>query len=162
MGESTTIAHALLTIAAITIASVFAFVMLTKISSLNSSIGQFIYSNVNTVQSDLSIIDFFYNSSGNCFVIYVKNVGSTSISLSNLNLTDVYLGTYNSASLLFTYDPAGSPGHWNYTTAFSSNLTWPPGGTIIVFLYNQTAVQPPYYLKMVLPSGVGAEMVKPG
>ncbi|MGC8910448.1 MAG: flagellin, partial [Fervidicoccaceae archaeon] len=62
MGESTTITHAILTIAAVTIASIFAFVMLTKISALNSSVSQMIYSNVNSMESSVTIIDFYYSS----------------------------------------------------------------------------------------------------
>ncbi|AFH42914.1 flagellar protein FlaG [Fervidicoccus fontis] len=162
MGESTTITHALLTIAAITIASIFAFVMISKISAINSSITQMISSNVNNMESSITIIDFFYNSSGGSFVIYVKNVGTSDISLSALQNTDVYIGTYNSPLTLYTYLSSAYPGHWNYTLAIGGSNSWSAGSTIIIYLYNQTSISPPYYVKIVLPIGIGSELVEGG
>ncbi|MEM3970957.1 MAG: hypothetical protein QW736_07030, partial [Fervidicoccaceae archaeon] len=159
MGESTTITHALLTIAAITIASIFAFVMLTKISALNSSISQIIYSNVNNMENSITIIDFYYNSSNQSFVVYVKNTGNADISPGFASMTDIYLGTYGFGPILYTYSSTPSPGHWTYIK-LQPDISWKSGETIIMLIFNTTSISPPYSLKIVLPGGVGGEMVK--
>lgn len=161
MGESTTITHALLTIAAITIASIFAFVMLTKISTLNSSISQMIYSNVNGMESSITIIDFYYDSQNQSFVVFVKNTGSMDISPTFASMTDVYLGTYGQGTSLYTYSSSPSPGHWSYTKT-QPTASWKAGETIVILVYNTTAVIPPYQIKIVMPNGIGAEMAKGG
>ncbi|PNV78654.1 MAG: hypothetical protein C0179_08570 [Fervidicoccus sp.] len=161
MGESTTITHAILTIAAVTIASIFAFVMLTKISALNSSVSQMIYSNVNSMESSVTIIDFYYSSQNQSFIVFVKNTGSMDISPSFSSMTDVYLGTYGQGSVLYTYASSPSLGHWSYTKT-QPDPSWKAGETIIIYIYNTTTVLPPYQVKVVMPNGVGAEMVRGG
>jgi len=161
LGESTTITHALLTIAAVTIASIFAFVMLTKISALNSSISQMIYSNVNSMESSITIIDFYYSPLNQSFVVFVKNTGSMDISPTFANMTDVYLGTYGQGLTLFTYSTSQSPGHWSYAKT-QTDSSWKAGETIVIYIYNTTSVSPPYQVKIVMPSGLGAEMVRGG
>ncbi|MCI4396939.1 MAG: hypothetical protein JHC28_05210 [Thermoprotei archaeon] len=161
MGESTTITHALLTIAAVTIATIFAFTMLSKISALNNSISQMIYSNVNNMESSITIIDFYYDSQNQSFIIYVKNTGSMDISPTFANMTDVYLGTYGQGSTLYTYSSDPSPGHWTYYKTQQGDA-WKTGETIIIALFNSTSISPPYQLKIIMPSGLGGEFVRGG
>ena len=162
MGASTTITHALLTIAAITLAAIFAFTIISKTTSLTSSISQFIFSESQNLKTSITIIEVHYDSSLSCFVIYVKNTGSYSMPLSILNETDVYLGTYGSALNLYTYNPLGGAGHWNYTQYGVNNSSWDVGETLALYLYNSTNVSPPYHVKIVLPSGIGGEIVEGG
>lgn len=162
MGSSTTIAHALLTIAAITVASAFAFAMILKTGSLTSSISQLVFSQSNELRTDLTIVEVQYDPSLGAFVVYVKNTGLNDIPLSQLELTDVYLGTYGGSLSLYLYNPAGGAGYWNYTKTVTSASSWVAGETLIVKVYNNTRVDPPYHVRVVLPGGEGAETVDGG
>ncbi len=162
MGASTTIAHALLTIAAITLAAAFAFTMIAKTSSLTSSISQFIFSQSQNLRTSITLIEVHYDDSLSCFVIYVKNTGEVDYPLSVLNNTDIYIGTYGSSLSLYTYDLSGSTGHWNYTQKGEENSAWDAGETIEIHLYNSTSIEPPYYVRITLPNGIGSELVEGG
>ncbi len=162
MGASTTIAHALLTIAAITIAAAFAFTMIAKTSSLTSSISQFIFSQSQNLRTSISIIEVHYDSSLACFVVYVKNTGEVDYPVTILNNTDVYLGTYGSSLTLYIYNASGGAGYWNYTQKGVIDNTWSAGETIEIHVYNQTSVEAPYHVRVVLPNGVRSELVEGG
>ncbi len=162
MGASTTIAHALLTIAAIAVAATFAFTMIAKTTTLNSGISQMLFSQSQNLRMDITIIDFYYDTTNNYFTIYAKNTGYIDINLSLLNDTDIYLGEYGSELDLYTYNQTGGAGHWNYTQTDNDSSVWSTGETLVIHLFNQTSIDTPYYLKMVLPNGESDEMVKTG
>ena len=162
MGSSTTIAHALLTIAAITVASAFAFAMILKTGSLTSTISQLVFSQTNELRTDLTIVEVQYDPGLGAFVVYVKNTGLSDIPSSQLELTDVYLGTYGESLSLYLYKATGGTGYWNYTKTLSTTPSWVAGETIIMYVYNSTQVNPPYHVRVVLPGGEGAETVDGG
>ncbi len=162
MGASTTIAHAVLTIAALAIAASFAFAIILKTGSLTSSISQLIFSQSNELRTDITIIDVYYSSTNSSFIIYVKNTGSLDISSTSLQQTDVYLGTYGGELKLYTYSATGGGGKWNYTETDASTTGWSSGETIVIRVYNTTSVSTPYQVKIILPNGEGEEYVSGG
>jgi flagellar protein FlaG len=159
LGASTTITHAILTIAAVVLAASFAFTIILKTTSLTSSISQLIFSEENSFETKIAITYVTYSPSKECFQIYVKNIGYNDISPDAIKLMDVYLGSYYGPLQLYPYNSSASPGYWNYTKTDSTTPSWGTGETIVLNLYNNTLVSPPYHVKVVLPSGVGDEYV---
>ncbi len=157
MGASTTITHAILMIAAVIIASIFAFTVILKTSTLTSSISQIIFSEQSAFKTQLTITDIEYSSSKGCFEIYVKNTGYSDITEDLIEKMDVYLGGEGDGLDLYVYSSTPTLGQWNYTETLYNDNSWNVGETIIIHAYNSTEIKPPYHVKIVLPNGVGTE-----
>lgn len=159
MGFSTTITHAILIVAALTAASILSTAVILKFNFLTSTLSQVVRSQANSLLTDITIIDVFYNSSGNYFIIYAKNTGKLEISQNSLSKADVYLGSYGEPLALYTYNASGGLGHWNYTKTDSSSTNWLLGETIIIRVFNDTVIQAPYHVKVYIPDATVEEFV---
>ncbi|MEM3927228.1 MAG: flagellin [Desulfurococcaceae archaeon] len=91
MGESTTITHALLTIVAVILASLFAVAVMGQLNSLVNSISVAIKSRSDTFRLSVNIIYAYYN--GTHVMIYVKNTGD--LPYSKLDGIDIFIKDYN-------------------------------------------------------------------
>jgi len=159
LGFSTTITHAILVVAALTAASILSTAIIIKFNFITSTISQVVQSQANSLLTDITIIDVFYNSTGGYFIIYAKNTGNLEIARDSISKTDVYLGRYGDALDLYIYNASGGPGYWNYSKADPSSTSWLVGETITIKVYNRTTVQSPYHVKICLPSAVVEEFV---
>jgi len=151
MGESTTIVHALLTIAALLLAAIFAVTVLGRLGFLQSTLSDLIRSKTEIIQTNVKIVSGFYNESEDAYVIYVKNIGNRPITQQMLNNTDIYLGTYGAEVKLYRYGD-GSVGTWTATDLNGDGI-WSSGETLIIKVYTGSEVQSPVYVKIVLPTG---------
>ena len=156
MGESTTITHALLTIVAISIAASFALIVISRASLLSSTISQMVYSKSQEMRIQITVT-YMYNNSSTEYIVFAKNTGTSS--LTGFSLIDVYFGTFGEELKLYTYNQSGGAGHWNVTEYGSTQGVWEKGETIEIHIYTSQPVDPPYYVKIVLPFGSGAEEV---
>ena len=149
---SAVVSTAILVIAGVLMASIFAVAIISQAGAIDSA---FKLASQNALDKMKTSIDIIYLTvNGSYFVAYVKNVGQKSISASELNMTDVYLG--NDTTLkLYVYGRTGTD-IWNYTETVDDGV-WEPGETIVMRIYNSTALEGPYYIKVVLPNGVSDE-----
>ena len=157
MGFTSVVVEGILLITAVVAASVFAVAFLTKMGEVKDAFVYSMKANVAKVKTKIAVIYATYNNSGGFFVVYAKNVGQYDVS--PIGKIDVYFGTVGKA-VLYNYDLDGvfSHGEWTYTE-FSSRKAgvWEVGETIEIKIYNSTVVNPPYYVKIVLPYGESAE-----
>lgn len=160
MGESTTIAHALLTIVAITLATTFGVAMLGRLGYIQSAIADFFKVKTDMLRTSMRIISGFYNESEGLYVIYIKNVGTVDVPLSTMNKTDIYMGPYGGETKLYTYGN-GSLGTWTATDVDGDDM-WESGETLIVKVNTGGDLGSSVYVKIVLPSGASDEAVIPG
>ncbi len=160
MGESTTVAHALLTIVAITLATTFGVAMLGRLGYIQSAIADFFKIKTNMLRTNIRIITGFYNETEGMYVIYVKNVGAVNIPLSELNKTDVYLGPYGGEIKLYYYGN-GTLGTWTASDV-NKDGSWESGETLIIKVNTGARISESVYVKIVLPSGASDEAVIPG
>ena len=146
------VSTAILVIAGVIMASIFAAALISQTGAIDSAFKSASQNALNKMKTSIDIIYLTVN--GSYFVAYVKNVGQKEISASELNMTDVYLG--NDTTLkLYIYGESGTD-IWNYTETVSDGV-WEPGETIVMKIYNSTALEGPYYIKVVLPNGVSDE-----
>ena len=156
MGESTTITHALLTIVAISIAASFALVVVSRTSLLSNTISQLVYSKSQDLKVRV-ILTYMYKASDTEYVVYAKNVGDSD--LTGYEYIDVSFGTYGGELKLYTYNTSGGAGHWSVVEYGAVSGVGEKGETIELHIYTSAAVEPPYHVRLVLPSGLAAEEV---
>ena len=161
MGESTVITHALLTIVAVTVASTLAGVVIFNLSDLGNSISGLVKMGSEKIKTSVIIAYVSVNTSSTPYVynIYAKNVGSSHTT--NIDLIDIFLGTYGSTLDYYKYGTQGSVGTWNYTEIGNNDGVWDPGETLILHVYSDKLYQSPIEVVLVLPQGVKVSGVEP-
>ena len=149
---SAVVSTAIVAIAGIVMASIFAVALLSQVGVIDSTFRGVSQNAINKMKTSIDIVYLTLN--GSYFVVYVKNTGQRSISVDEIELIDVYFG--NDSMQLYVYNTTGL-GIWNYTEVSPDN-TWSVGETLIIRIYNETAIEgPTYYVKIVLPNGVSDE-----
>jgi len=146
--------ESILLIASLTIAGIFASMVISKSSTIQS-----LFSTQTQVQRDIMLtnIKIVYvnaNANNNIVKAYVKNIGINPIV--SLDSVDVYFGELNSLSKI-PYNAANEP-KWIYS---DSSNTWNPRQTrelVITLDYNLQANKT-YMLKVVLHNGVTDEYI---
>jgi len=146
--------ESILLIASLTIAGIFASMVISKSSAVQS-----LFATQTQVQRDIMLtnIKIVYvnaNANNNIVKAYVKNIGINPIV--SLDSVDVYFGELNSLSKI-PYNTASAP-KWIYS---DSSNTWNPKQTrelVITLDYNLQANKT-YMLKVVLHNGIADEYI---
>jgi flagellar protein FlaG len=146
--------ESILLIASLTIAGIFASMVISKSSTVQS-----LFATQTQVQRDIMLtnIKIVYvnaNADNNIVKAYVKNIGINPIV--SLDSVDVYFGELNSLSKI-PYNTASAP-KWIYS---DSSNTWNPKQTrelVITLDYNLQANKT-YMLKVVLHNGIADEYI---
>jgi flagellar protein FlaG len=146
--------ESILLIASLTIAGIFASMIISKSSAVQS-----LFATQTQVQRDIMLtnIKIVYvnaNADNNIVKAYVKNIGINPIV--SLDSVDVYFGELNSLSKI-PYNTASAP-KWIYS---DSSNTWNPKQTrelVITLDYNLQANKT-YMLKVVLHNGIADEYI---
>jgi|FaiFalFF_MnMetaG_3_1042247.scaffolds.fasta_scaffold00302_3 flagellar protein FlaG len=146
--------ESILLIASLTIAGIFASMVISKSSAVQS-----LFATQTQVQRDIMLtnIKIVYvnaNADNNIVKAYVKNIGINPIV--SLDSVDVYFGELNSLSKI-PYNTASAP-KWIYS---DSSNTWNPKQTrelVITLDYNLQANKT-YMLKVVLHNGIADEYI---
>jgi len=150
---SVTYSEAILLIAALIAASLFAGVVLSKLGAMESAYSQALQQEKSRFLMDIKIIYAASNSSK--VYVWVKNVGVSPIS--SLESLDVYFGEYSQAQ----YIPfnSSSPPTWHYSF-YDDDQLWKPGETIKITIdLSQPLQSGVYYLKVATGGGVSDEYV---
>ena len=162
MGSSTVIVHGLLTIVGVILATIFGAFVVTRINYVNNALSLILNSKLQELQVDVKIVTGFYNSTEYMYVIYVKNVGTLDISLSQLyGRTELYLNTYDGQNYFFVLSDEGSANE-AHVEELDNDGVWGSGETILIKLFFQSKPSEPIKVKLVLPSGAYVEGVVPG
>ncbi|MEM4739752.1 MAG: hypothetical protein QXS63_01570, partial [Zestosphaera sp.] len=134
MGSSAVIVHGLLTIVGVILATVFGAFIVTRINYVNNALSSILNSKLQELQVDVKIITGFYNSSESMYVIYVKNVGTLNIPLSQLyGRTELYLSTYDGQNYFFVLSSESETSK-SLILELERDGIWSSGETIIIKL----------------------------
>lgn len=162
MGSSTVIVHGLLTIVGVILATVFGAFVVTRINYVNNALSLILNSKLQELQVDVKIITGFYNSTESTYVIYVKNVGTLNVPLSQLyGKTELYLNTYDGQNYFFVLSSENEVNKASIKELDEDGV-WGSGETIMIKLFFQSKPPEPIKVKLVLPSGAYTEGVVPG
>ncbi|BAN90666.1 flagellin [Aeropyrum camini] len=159
MGESTVIAHALLTIVAVTMASLFAGIAIFSSYEIGNSL-QSIYKSISDkMRTEVTLVYIVYDDAGNVYRIYLKNTGLTP--MTNLERMEVFLGPYGGELDYYTYSTTGGQGTWSYVEHGSQDGVWDVGELIEIVAYPPSAYANPVKLILVTPTGAKMSFVEP-
>ena len=146
--------ESILLIASLTIAGIFASMIISKSSAVQS-----LFATQTQVQRDIMLtnIKIVYvnaNADNNIVKAYVKNIGINPIV--SLDSVDVYFGELNSLSKI-PYNTASAP-KWIYS---DSSNTWNPKQTreLVITLDYNLQTNKTYMLKVVLHNGIADEYI---
>jgi len=153
MGFSVTIAHGILLIASIVVASVFAIAVIGRTSLLTSIFSQNVNQLSIDLRTDFSLIYAYYDSQEGVFKVFAKNTGQQELSASYLSKSDVYLVGGGRVQLL---NYGEGPGTWTYADG-NGAPGWQPGETITLLASNSTDLGASVIIKFVLPNGLSKD-----
>jgi archaeal flagellar protein FlaG len=146
--------ESILLIASLTIAGIFASMVISKSSAVQS-----LFATQTQVQRDIMLtnIKIVYvnaNADNNIVKAYVKNIGINPIV--SLDSVDVYFGELNSLSKI-PYNTTSAP-KWIYS---DSSNTWNPKQTreLVITLDYNLQTNKTYMLKVVLHNGIADEYI---
>ncbi|BAA80906.1 hypothetical protein APE_1901 [Aeropyrum pernix K1] len=159
MGESTVIAHALLTIVAVTMASIFAGIAIFSSYEIGNSL-QSIYKSISDkMRTEVTLVYIVYDEANNLYRVYLKNTGLTP--MTNIENMEVFLGPYGGELDYYTYNTTGGQGTWSYVEYGTQDGVWEVGELIELVLNPPSAYSNPVKLILVTPTGAKMSFVEP-
>jgi len=149
MRGSLSVEAALIVVAGVIASSLFAAAIISQIYVFDSATRIASRSVQDRIETAIKPVAVAVN--GSCLVVFLKNVGLRSISMSVLNSSDLYIGGSGSCSNYFAY------GSWTAVDVDGDNV-WSPGETLVITVYNSTDLgSPPFCVRLVLPNGAQGE-----
>jgi len=153
MGESTVIAHAMLTILSISLAAIFAGVLISTSYKISNSVSNIVYTQSNIISTNVKIIYISriqINSTTYLYKVYLKNLGHTAFV--DPSKFDVFLGNQSQSLDYIPYEKnKNGKTFWNYTIIGGSSFT--PQSTLVINTYTQNYYGPTIEAKIVLSNG---------
>lgn len=152
-GVSNAIVEALLIIVSVSVATILASTVLSKLSEFQNRFTAISSESLQGLSERLAYIHATYDSSNECFVVYVKNVGNYPVHA--FDRATVLFGGSGSNVNYIPYSSSPSPGCgcWGFKEFGVANGVVDPAETIAIRIYNSTPLDPPYRFKLVTSKG---------
>ncbi len=147
MGESTTITHAILTIAAVIMASLFVTVVIGQLNSLLNSISTSVKHRSDSYRTNVIIVHASLDKQTNTIYIYAKNIGD--LVYSDLGNVDFIVTDYNGKTFYFST----RIGTVNVEEYGSQTGIFERGETILFKITLSDTYTSPLEVKLVLSNG---------
>jgi len=154
MGFSGVVVEGIILVAAVIAASVFATTFLGKVFEVKDIFVQLTKKNIERLKAKVVVVYATYDKDLGCFLVFAKNVGK--VPIKPIDKIDVYFGTLGEAKP-YTYSQTPTLGQWSFVEHGSENNIWELGETLELRIFNQTTIETPYYVKIILPQGGIAE-----
>jgi len=154
MGFSSVVVEGIILVAAVIAASVFAATFMGKVFEVKDALAQMAKRNVEHFKLKVVVVYATYNNELGCFLVFAKNVGK--IPVKPIEEVSIFFGTLGKAEPYY-YNPSPTYGQWTYVEHSTVNGIWELGETVEFRIYNQTNIETPYYVKLILPQGGFAE-----
>jgi flagellar protein FlaG len=159
--SSETITTAIFLITTVVAASVLVMAIFPVISSMTGTFASTTHASDVRIRTDFKIITTYASDSANTANVWMKNIGTESISLDEIEMADVFCGPVNSFTHM-TYT-SGAPGNGQWTEYLTpveydlnSNSLWDPGETLEVVVSTTTIPSSGNYVyfQFALPNGI--------
>jgi flagellar protein FlaG len=147
MGESTTITHAILTIVAVLMASLFAAVVIGQLNTVLNVISTSIKSKSDSYRLSITIIHASMDRQANTLYLYAKNTGD--VVYSDLSNIDFIVTDYAGKTFFFST----RTGAVHVEEYGSKNGVFEKGETVLFQITLSGSYTPPLEVKMVLSNG---------
>jgi len=152
MGVSTTITHAILTIAAIIMASLFVVGVISQLNTVLNTINIVIKTRSDTYRTSISIIYAYYDSNQGKIYIYIKNTGELSYSELNKSIDIFIIDANNVVNYYNLYQELQSGGATIIEYGEKDNILKPRETAEIILLAKRTYTKP-IEIKITLSNG---------
>jgi archaellum component FlaG (FlaF/FlaG flagellin family) len=148
---SSVVSEGIILVAVVVAASMISFTFMTGIYDIQSSTITSTKEIGDTIKTSVKIVHAV-NISDTTFKIWVKNIGSTSIHETEIELCDLYFGEVGEFQI-YHYDPTGTG--WNYTILGDSISRWQPQDTLEIELtLGASASKGDYFVSFTTHNGV--------
>jgi flagellar protein FlaG len=160
--SSETITTAIFLITTVVAASVLVMAIFPAISSMTGTFASTTHEADVRIRTDFKIITTYASDSANTAKVWMKNIGTESISLDEIEMADVYCGPVGSFDHM-KYEPLPplDNNEWTeYLTPveydLNSNSLWDPGETLEVVVSTTTIPSSGNYVyfQFALPNGI--------
>jgi len=157
-----TISEAILLIATIIAASIFAGAAISQLYSFQNTLSQVSSKDQQLLGSSVAIIGES-EAASNQIYIWVKNTGQTSFGLNkgaqNATYWDLFLTFPNQSYVRFSYDPNCSYDCWSAQILNGNGAVgmWSQGETIQITLHTNSIPSGSYDVRLTLPNAITAE-----
>lgn len=158
---SEAVSTAILIIAGVIVATAIVSAIYSQASLMSSAVRIASRISEDRIRTEIRIVHVAVNSSvdSSYLLIFIKNIGSKGIAQEEVIRSDIYIGS-ETCSSMYLYSPEPIQNRWSFTIADSNgDGVWSPGETLVVRVVNSTAIKPPICTKIVLPNGVGHEVL---
>jgi flagellar protein FlaG len=128
--SSETIVTAIFLITAVVAAGVLASQIFPAIYTMSGTVSSSTQKADQTMRTNIAIVNTF--ATGDQAQVWLKNIGSSRISLADLNMSTIFIGApggFETVSLNDTL-PAPPPGSWAYEILDNANSQWDPMETL--------------------------------
>lgn len=153
--SSEAITTAMFLIAAVISAGVLINAVFPVIYSLSGTISSSSHAVDERLSTDIRIVATYASSGSDTARIWIKNVGTGRVAMTEIDKADVFLGAEGDFIRL-THSASLSDGTWNYTILEDTNGQWDPGETL--YIEGTTSKIPGrgdvVYFQFVLPTGI--------
>ncbi len=158
MGVSTTITHAILTIAAVIMASLFVVGVISQLNTVMNTINIAIKTRSDTYRTSISIIYAYYDDSQNKIYIYIKNTGE--IPYSDLNKSmDIFIVDANNTVDYYNLYSELQAGNANLTEYDKQDNILKPRETAEIVLLARKTYAKPIEIRITFSNGYTASYV---
>ena len=127
--SSETIVTAIFLITAVVAAGILTSQIFPAIYTMSGSVSSSTRAADQTLRTDLVIVNTFALNSTQLAQIWLKNTGSTRISLPDLNMSSIFVGNPGNIGTVSMGDPS-SGDSWNYVILGNANGYWDPMETL--------------------------------
>lgn len=160
-----TISTAILLIATIIAASVFTGAALSELYTFENTFKEVGSRNQAVFESSITIIGETHSSSPNRIIIWVKNIGTTSFTISGSGSNpdqqywDVFITFPNGTYHRFPYSSTAQHDNFNVTILDDMGTigTWETGETVQLTIYTNAIPSGAYEVSLSLANGVNAQ-----
>ena len=127
--SSETIVTAILLITGVVAAGILASVIFPAIYTMSGSVSSSTHAADQTLRTDIAIVNTFALNNTNPMQaqVWLKNTGSTRISLTSLNMSTIFVGNSVNIGTVKLNDPSNG---WTYDILDDTNGYWDPGETL--------------------------------
>jgi len=127
--SSETIVTAILLIAAVVAAGILTSVLFPAIYTMSGTVSSSTHAADQSMREAITIVNTYANES-NYAQVWVKNTGTTQISLANLNATDIWVN-----NVMLPRNSLSSYG-WTYDIPGNTNSNWDPMETLHITIWS--------------------------
>jgi len=158
-----TFVNALFLITAVVAAGILITAVLPIIWNMAGTFSTASHESDTRMRTDFKIVTTYASGATDVGKVWIKNIGTQRIGVSELQLADIFFGPQESFGRLTRQDPNPdigtdpNQGYWSfYIVSGNSDTYWDPGETLEIHAYssNDFASGNYVYFQFVLPNGV--------